>query len=953
MPNPHRRVLLASLILLLSGPLFIGSFVLPPRALAATSGDAYAMYDAVSGIWTLGTSRVEKQLRLNAGTFLMTRLYNKLTARELLQGGKTGVEFQITANGTSYNGSLGGWVLDSQNATIGPQGSLEQRIALRNTLLTITLHYIIWPGTGVIEQWIEYTNNTAQGYIVSDPEILDTNVMADDIGAGTTQFHYFSGGENTEDALRPLSDAISSTWTRTLASEHYGSNDYLQEIVYRSTTHNDGVLLGWSYTATWFGAFNGQGRIQIDASGANGTTLAAGQTYTMPLTHIMVFKGDLDDAGNDLKDFQYQYKWDLTNDAWVGTVKPYFIGFNPAIFANDTTFAATQYYRYVGADIWHVDGGWQNNAGDWDNGSANTTIMSELYRFAERSGMGLMVWLPINIAESHSQILSQNPNWGTTSTEPTCIAGTPLDLSNSDAVAWMEAKLQNETLDFGPKWIWRQDFGGGSWDGAGVNQIIAHNNFFALMRNFKAQNPEAAVNVNQCGGRQMSLETVRYGDIIQTTDGGPGHYSVYTPSYLYPPDKLWGSQLDVDSDYPNADWSTSYADLIGGLATAWQWDGSGVPTTAQLENFRKVADIYHFMQSVGLAGRWVKVYHPDRVDNDDKSYYVQRMSRDNTKGVIVPLHSKYDPNYVRVYPKGLIPTLSYTLRIGTFQTTNTGQYWMDNGIGQFNWGGNLAWLNVTNFPGAQTDTVAPGGPTNVTKRAAVYQGKPGVELTWAAASDNNWVSYYEVLKNGVPLTKSAKARFAFDPSGSLSDSYQVRAVDGDSNSSPLVLAVSGGEVFNAAASFSSTQGSGQWSYKQTNDLISYTDLAWDGGDNRWEGVAGYPILAQTWDHPDTSAKSARVWTAPRSGTVRITGSARKADGGIGGNGVNLKMLQATTQVWPAGSSWQYLGPTDTTGLSFDVVVPVSAGENVYFVLDGNGSAAYDQTNWSVTVTYEQ
>ena len=70
-------------------------------------------------------------------------------------------------------------------------------------------------------------------------------------------------------------------------------------------------------------------------------------------------------------------------------------------------------------------------------------------------------------------------------------------------------------------------------------------------------------------------------------------------------------------------------------------------------------------------------------------------------------------------------------------------------------------------------------------------GNPGVELQWSPGTDNNWISCYEILRNGQPIDKLAKGTFYFDHSAGadLAACYQVRAVDGAGNLSPPTQAV--------------------------------------------------------------------------------------------------------------------------------------------------------------------
>ena len=69
-------------------------------------------------------------------------------------------------------------------------------------------------------------------------------------------------------------------------------------------------------------------------------------------------------------------------------------------------------------------------------------------------------------------------------------------------------------------------------------------------------------------------------------------------------------------------------------------------------------------------------------------------------------------------------------------------------------------------------------------------GYPGVELSWKPGSDNNWVSYYELFRDGVALDKVAKGAFYFNHSAGadLAANYEVRTVDGAGNVSPKIAA---------------------------------------------------------------------------------------------------------------------------------------------------------------------
>jgi hypothetical protein len=94
--------------------------------------------------------------------------------------------------------------------------------------------------------------------------------------------------------------------------------------------------------------------------------------------------------------------------------------------------------------------------------------------------------------------------------------------------------------------------------------------------------------------------------------------------------------------------------------------------------------------------------------------------------------------------------------------------------------GELVCLNLPYHPGNRLDQIAPTAPSAVRTNEATNMGFPGVEVTWKAGHDDRWVSYYEVLRNGVVIDKVAKGTYYFDHSAGadLGARYEVRTVDG-------------------------------------------------------------------------------------------------------------------------------------------------------------------------------
>ena len=118
---------------------------------------------------------------------------------------------------------------------------------------------------------------------------------------------------------------------------------------------------------------------------------------------------------------------------------------------------------------------------------------------------------------------------------------------------------------------------------------------------------------------------------------------------------------------------------------------------------------------------------------------------------------------------------------------------------------------------------------------------------------------------------------------------------------------------------STQQGGRNWYYMEKT-ANGYQDLTWNPSENKWQGSGTYNLIWAPGNmHPDSN-DTVLAWKAPKAGKVQIIGNPRKAN--TGNDGVNVKILQNDNQVWPA-NGWQYIGGSDTAGVSHDFTVTVN------------------------------
>ncbi|MDZ7617949.1 MAG: hypothetical protein U1E05_13170, partial [Patescibacteria group bacterium] len=112
----------------------------------------------------------------------------------------------------------------------------------------------------------------------------------------------------------------------------------------------------------------------------------------------------------------------------------------------------------------------------------------------------------------------------------------------------------------------------------------------------------------------------------------------------------------------------------------------------------------------------------------------------------------------------------------------------------------------------------------------------------------------------------------------------------------------------------------------------------------WQGGETWLRVGKDWHHPGDKAPSVRRFTAPRDGTVRITGRVYKAH--RQGDGVGVAILHNQQQAWR-----HELAGDDGEGTEPNLELTLKAGDAVRFVVDKLGGIACDTTHWAPMIAY--
>ena len=167
----------------------------------------------------------------------------------------------------------------------------------------------------------------------------------------------------------------------------------------------------------------------------------------------------------------------------------------------------------------------------------------------------------------------------------------------------------------------------------------------------------------------------------------------------------------------------------------------------------------------------------------------------------------------------------------------------------------------------------------------------------------------------------------------------------------------------AAEEFSSRQAKNQWRYMYQSSASTWSNIpyyvpsdnigVWEVSPSQYVGAFKLEPASNT-GQPDTGGV-ARVWVAPRAGTISIRGRVLKSDA-AGGSGVyaaiDLVSGKDVTRIWPAKGGKQLIAGNDQSGYSADVNnISVAAGDQIRFEVAANGDNAHDTVSWSPSVGY--
>jgi hypothetical protein len=601
------------------------------------SKDGYVRGEKNGG-WVMGSSVVEKRIRLKDGRLVLASLINKKSGHEYQDSSSAPPDLSFVVNGQDVTAPNWKWSWISDKAFIGKQGEIQLDIELACAGIKIIKHYVVYPGTPINREWLTIENGKNESIRISQIDFLHTSVLGSN--AHDLKFNYVTGGGNFNGSQLLKSELMSSTYHRILDSNagiQSGSySGFLPLIFLHNSATAEGVALGWDYLGHWrfeIGDEKGQPlTMRLELAGFEKDLSPGGQVET-PKAFIAPFSGGIDELGNQLLDWQYGYLWDFTNPEYFAKTRWAVDWPNPWVGDGGTPSAdnwgrrLSLDLRYVdllretGTEILWDDAGWYDRWGTW-----NAPEWRRTNEYIRKHDMRWVLWYPTFLATPESKVAQQHPDW--------MIRGQDTLEQSIPATADWQSRLLNKSVSDWGEYQWRYDIAPAA-SGNDTDSLAADQNFRHLLQQFKSDHPKSGIDACDGGGRWISYDIARFAESGEYTDGGVGPYSAYYTSLLVPPDKLH-NVVDYDQTYYAA------VDRIHlAMNPTWYRDpGDGT----DVESIRKDWEIYRYLVAQGVAGRWSHVFRP-KVDHDNEIWYFQRMNRDGTKGVLITKHAKHAPTY--------------------------------------------------------------------------------------------------------------------------------------------------------------------------------------------------------------------------------------------------------------------------------------------------------------------
>ncbi len=541
--------------------------------IVATSADTYIAYDESSHTFEIGSSGIRRQMRYDTvNGYRPIALTNTHSGRDWIDSPNAATsDLRLVLDGAQISGTDREFILQGYHTSTHPDGTLELQVSLARGALTAHIHYVLFPWTSVIEQWVAVENT------------------------GDTVLRHLTALDSISLSLRPSPEPLSLYWVQGLSPRTDGETlEPLPALRLRLLELKDGVSqalgsstrssedsMGWFALAApglgegLFGGIEWSGAWRLSAGRAGGHTLlqagmqeirhdlAPGDIFQSPRRFLGFYQGDLDAAANVSHAFARTY---LLRPApadfpWTQYNTWYAFGID---LDEETLKRQVDAAAELRLEVFTLDAGWYEGSpreGDfgWGLGTwrANPEkFPSGLESFSEyvhSKGLLFGLWVEPERVDLRYVGPGQEVPWAWLSPEaqmgidigeeraPTA----QICLGNVDAREWTQEWLARLIRDDHVDWLkWDNNL----WMSCDPPGTVGDGNYahvqglYAVLDYLRAEFPDLIVENCASGGNRMDYALMRRTDIAWLSDETEPSYRVRYhlagASYPFPPEYL-------------------------------------------------------------------------------------------------------------------------------------------------------------------------------------------------------------------------------------------------------------------------------------------------------------------------------------------------------------------------------------------------------------------------------
>lgn len=559
------------------------------NAILAASADAYVAYNEATRGFEIGNSRIRRQMRYDSASgFRLVGLTNVATGHAWLAPSTLNAELYMVLDGQVITGPDARFVLRDYQAIPNPDGSLELVVSLARGPLTAKLHYVVFPWSGVFEQWISLENTGVA--VLRNLTALDSLSLALRPSPAPLTLYWVQGlspaiddpeASQPNPVLRMRSLQLDEGVAQELGSTERSSQGSMGWFALADPTLGEGLFGGIEWSGAWkLSVARNSGDTLLRAGMLNVRhDLVPGQVFESPHRFLGFYQGDLDDAANASHAFARTYLMHPLPFAFPWTQYNTWYAYGIAL-DEETLRREVDAAAELGLELFYVDAGWYDGSppegdfgyglGTWrENRNKFPSGLKSFADYVHGKGMRFGLWVEPErvdlryVGEDNeiqwdwlapeAQNAAQAHNFVPSGEELAHTA--QVCLGKPEAREWVKTWLTRLVREYDLDWLkWDNNL----WMSCDSPGELGDGNYahvrglYEVLDYLRAEFPNLIIENCASGGNRMDYALMRRTDIAWLSDEtGPSYrvrYHLAGASYAFPPEYLNTWLVDSPSE---------------------------------------------------------------------------------------------------------------------------------------------------------------------------------------------------------------------------------------------------------------------------------------------------------------------------------------------------------------------------------------------------------------------